>query len=298
MEREINLPELGRVRIIKNLPSNNRKVLIVEKEGEYYVVKIFHGQEEWIDKIFSYRQQLENFGILCVPIISLTKFENQIIEIEPALTVRGDLAERLEKSSQEEAIRLIEKLCSGLKPLLSYPQDDLPVGIDVVLRNFAVKDSKIYYLDFFPPKIRLGQEFILEKPEPTDSKVIKAGYYRHYNKSGVALTLLIHLGRARPDLWLYIHQLIAAYSDQKFQNYLVKLSAVKDLKDGIGLFPSERCYLFYRYFACYLASFSPNESRQKLDQIFHLTHFQDKPLSRERLKIVRKELEKWLKEIQ
>jgi hypothetical protein len=267
------LRDLGRVRVVERRNSYNRETMIVERnEGGRYVVKIKQegADQAMVDSILAYRDQLEAKGITCVKIIYLYVESGQLVEVEPV--VSGILDELFASAeSGNDVARLLFQFRRFLSSLLQGG-NDLPVGIDLAPRNFAIDNGQVLYLDLFPVKLRLSDgAFTLEHPEPTDPLVRKSGYLRHYTAQGALTVLLTHLGSQRPDLW----NAFKAEFDQTAAADLTRVfdAAGDSIKTALSRIPPESHFLFLRYMACQLAS--RRRELRYVREVFDLTHFQN-----------------------
>lgn len=87
-------------------------------------------------------------------------------------------------------------------PVLQQPRDAegrVPIGIDVLLKNFLRSARGVVYVDFTPPRFvtpLVGHR--VEWPQPQDLGVLREGWKRFYQPPGILLQWLSYCCRARP----------------------------------------------------------------------------------------------------
>ncbi|MFN3301732.1 MAG: hypothetical protein ACK413_01740 [Patescibacteria group bacterium] len=296
--------------MIKQLNSFNRKVYQIGGR----VVKILEipnlGEiEEMIKKIKKYKGLLRGFGIRCIPseMEISSNFLNSLVKIQPGIDLEDirsilsrikipsnslieiqsagrDLEDILsEVQEQKEFEKLVELLIKTIYPLI---KTDFPgVGIDAVPRNFVFFKRVLCYADFFPPKYNENGKFLLEYPDPQEEEVYNAGIFRHYTVPGVLFTILIHLGKLKPEFFEISKEMIIEW----YPSLLEIINPIENLfshPKSLSLEDIRKIPIYppfvIRYAAVKMGS-KKKISKEEITEIFRLTHFQSDPIPNEKL---------------
>lgn len=265
--------------------------------------------------INTYRGKLMKAGVPVVTEIGFTSIsrDQTLILIQFENWAGQNIAEATSDFKKELVLNIVRvSLDQIIKPLFlnSYLLDKperLELGIDFIPRNVVFrKEEEIYlttYIDLFPPKFRFpcGQ-WGLEYPEPNNRDVKALGLFRSYNMVGILVNFWAHLVSLRPefaeDFYLEIERFIRESGfnekfdlEEKINEYILNydLSAGKKSAEEIQKIISRWGFkeIFkYRLFGCAVAFCRP-EACKYLSQLFEISHFQDSPLSSERVKEIK-----------
>lgn len=166
-----------------------------------------------VTMVMRYRAALDEYEVPTVPIHSLFDHSDHATDDRKFLVeisgYGGPPAEdSIRNGKPTDAFASLHKILEAVKPLF-LNQDVrthlLPVGLNLVPRNFTVDNGEVKYIDFFMPYL-----YPIHSWPPTDNKlIIKIDHWRHYDARGLLQVLLVHLGRLRPELYLRFDELIA-----------------------------------------------------------------------------------------
>jgi len=225
---------------------------------------------------------------------------------EVAEDVGPCLETEIRRGKDHEIHQAVERiLIHGVAPLFaSVPPDQhhLPMGIDLIPRNFAWKEGKLYYFDFMPPFVifdddesrPLRDRQLQAIPHPTDPACLQLGQWRHYNKGGLCQVLLIQLARLRPEMYNQFLEWITKFL-QKSSEWAA-LQQFQERKAAALAQHGTNCQLISRFvkeaafadvydlreLGC-LAACDGKLSGKNLNQIFLTSHFLGEPLSEEQM---------------
>ena len=90
----------------------------------------------------------------------------------------------LNRGNSKNQFSAIEKIIYAIKNILTH--NSLEVGIDARLSNFCINGKgEVYYVDTFPPLIKIDNEYIVHFPNPKDEKIIQAELFRKFHPMGI-----------------------------------------------------------------------------------------------------------------
>lgn len=205
--------------------------------------------------------------------------------------------------------RVLEHGLAALFSRVPPGENHLPVGIDLVLRNFSWLDGKLYYFDFMPPFVAyddnetrpLHDRQLLAIPQPTDSTCLQLGQWRHYSKGGLCQVLLIQLARLRPEMCHLFLKWITKFLQENGEWAALQIfnerSAAKlnthepGCQTAIDFANEAKFEDVYdlREHACW-ATHDEKMSREELEDFFLKSHFLGEPLSDTKMDELRSDL--------
>lgn len=300
--------------VIEIIRNGNREVLRVRGEdGKIRIAKILGGQKplaiedalKQAQYIKLYRRALLTCG---VPLPERTELSLGInskgVELKEFSPDVGTEVSHMLGDSKFGPLVVDQILEKVMKPLFASSKGAvLDVGLDPLTRNFTFNGS-ITYVDLFPAKITIKGRKTLEFPEPTEAEPQRLGLFRHYRKEGIILVFFMDLCRYTPSLrdnWRSrIYNFLRDIGESRIIKFLNRSPANKLRQDfsratrviraqsGRGI-----SYFFLRDLACEIAFREGKAANPKLEEFFHLTHFQDKPLSVKQIRRAKKFLIEW-----
>lgn len=198
-----------------------------------------------------------------------------------------DLAVLLREEKPEAVEASVAQLIAVLRSPLHavFRGNELYVGIDPKPANFT-RDwlGVLSFVDLFPPRYRDddGQVYV-EYPEPTTAAGQEVAYFRHFDRRGILLVLLSQLSRLRPELRAFFKRKVWAFADEFYLGDWFRDSVVEKF---LAADEASRCRIILgltakhlydmREIACELVAASGGfYTRDDLDRIFHISHFND-----------------------
>lgn len=187
----------------------NSEIEIVEQDGKKFIDKRLRLGLKDRNLVEELRQmitlQRHAFEKIHVPVSELINIE--VIPTEPGeftIKIREVFAglDFMDVVTDENYSMYLDRLLADIfKPLLtSTKNDNLPAGIDPVLRNFVYDTHKgeFCYVDFMPPKVFYKGRYTQEIPEITDQNFYEVRVAGHNNRAGLVYNLYINLVREFP----------------------------------------------------------------------------------------------------
>lgn len=317
----ITVPIYGSLRVIQKFKSYNRSVICGETEsGDRIITKVLKKKdesslslEEMKEKVKLYLLSLKKNGVPVIADINWLIEGTSLWEFYQAY--RTDLGSLIAQAdSPAESLRIFNLILEQIiTPFFQSTKGmRLDVGLDIAPRNYVTNDGQsVYYADYLPPKIRIGDHLPLEYPEPTHPEVISIGRLRHYNKRGLLLTLLTQTCKLRPELRYQFLDVLDEFLQRNQMNELShcfsKSPSLQLRKGEKGLKANEEIigsltglgidYLWLRDVACEIAAWAatvnPHNLNGRLKTIFDLTHLQDQPVPTSNIETAKRELIRW-----
>lgn len=302
--------EFRELRVMQHFSSHNRVVArVCDNGGTEFVLKVMGEKhalsEQEVKNLRADTRQYKNtlllHGIRVPGQVILEQIEIQdrhlLIELTPYCGTSLEETMRSGHVSDEDALTLSQIGLDQLRDVFRRSRGNiLPVGIDMVPRNFAVDGEDVVYVDLMPPKIwrtplekisgktemQLWQHVSLEFPEVQDMGAGIAGFKRHFTKNGVLVVWLTQLAKLRPHLYLHLQAMVEQWLDntnqhealEVFQTRLLSTIArtgtPRDLHSAIMQSGLTDIYTL-REAACLLAH---RDGFEDVESVFNLTHFQ------------------------
>lgn len=299
------------LQIVEYFCSHNRVVArVCAKGGGDYVLKVMGEKHELKDcDIMALRNQVRRYKLALIshdvnvpPPAVLDQFEIDdrpyLLELTPYCGQSLEMVIKAPDAQPDDVLSLARAGLDQLRTVFRKSRGSyLPVGIDMVPRNFAVAGDKIVYVDLMPPKFwqtpfgtlslpkpieQLWQHATLEFPSVIDMTAGIIGFKRHFTKEGVLIVWLTQLARLRPEMYLQFQDMIEDWLDcigehetlERFQaRRLCRMARIGDIRELAATVMQSGAADVYllREAACLLAH---RDGFGGTDTIFDLTHFQ------------------------
>lgn len=121
-----------------------------------------------------------------------------------------NIADLLYKISEmQQAIETIELIVREITKLMKYqksnlPEQELAIGLDSGLYNFMIREGLVYYVDFYPPRLRIDPSgkrlnddcIITDFPQPRNVKHGEHLIKYFYTRNGLLIHCLAHIWAA------------------------------------------------------------------------------------------------------
>jgi len=194
-------------------------------------------------------------------------------------------------TNREDALMYMRMILGSLGRLYGEPGQVLSVGMDLIPRNYAyaADDRRVTYVDLVPPKLKVGDRYLLEWPEVEDPAAYEVGVYRHYDKAGIMHVLLVQMARLLPEFYPDFIEEIVNFLDRNGEDVARgRFEARTGIRSITGSESDEaviRAFGFKEIYslreaACRYAHFGlMNET--ELKDFFSASHFQNHPLDEE-----------------
>lgn len=316
---ETKVDGFEKLEIVEKYPSRNRWVAKVKSpKQDHHVLKVL-GESirlkpaditQLTGQIRKYRLELVGHDVHVPGKIVLARTKRRrkkqtrhfLLEFSP---YHGEsLATIIERETDvTTVIQFVTSALNQLSELFHNSRGQLlPVGIDMVPRNFTVNGDGLAYVDLMPPKIwherqrfhqictkplaSLWQYVTLEYPPVNNMVAGGAGFLRHFTKTGVLTVWLTHLAKLRPDLYPQFDNAISDWLERRgdeetLEDFRSRPAArtivsgdVERLTSLVTEAKTADVYLL-REAACYLAH---HGHLSDVTPVFELTHFLQRPL--------------------
>jgi hypothetical protein len=324
----ISLEGHSTLTIVDTFVSHNRWVAHCKDDnGDHRIVKVMGEStplnqldaEQLKAKVVQYHHLLKEYGIPVPPNIHAVVVEREgrplLLEFADFYGVNMETSilckDPAKKEDKKEILSLARMGLDSIAQLFKWSVEldinsTLPVGIDMIPRNFTLAGGKITYVDLMPTKLwnaplsqfdlmsspsALWPHVTLEYPPISDPEVGEVGFCRHFTKVGVLVVWLTQLSKLQPSLYFEFDRLIANWLEEieefdvlnKFNSrtaaQLANQSVQSDIAEFTAAAPWHEVYTL-REIACWIASHGLLGN--SLMEVFNLTHFQEKPICPER----------------
>ncbi len=190
---------------------NNGRGVVVEKEISPENVN--SGNAVWVNQTSVYfRQKLRELGVLLAEPYTFSEQEGKAIQCSPYVGL--DLDEVFDKG--KATAEILRELLSTMGGVLS--QKEREVGIDARLSNFCLgPDSRVYYVDTFPPLVKYEGEFIVHFPNPTEPEMVEQELKRKFDSLGILRRLRFSI--LAQDAGLNEQHILAAVGEVLGKNF-------------------------------------------------------------------------------
>jgi len=162
-----------------NCINTGRNGLVVEKQIAPENVNFWNAR--WVNETSMYfRKRLREIGVPMAEPYTFVERDDKAIQCSPYVGPDLDTV----FSQGEATAETLQKIFSAMRGILS--QTEREVGIDARLSNFCLSsESKLYYVDTFPPLVKYEGEFIVHFPNPTDPKIVEQELKRKFDPLGI-----------------------------------------------------------------------------------------------------------------
>lgn len=164
-----------------------------------------------VNMVMGYRAALTQYKVPTVPIHSLFHHFDDLSNGRKFLVeISGyggpPVDDSIKAGDPSEAIALLQKILNAVEALFIKQGHNhlLPVGLNLIPRNFAVDNGQVRYIDFFVPYL-----FPIHSWPPTNNPlIVRLDHWRHYDVRGLLQVLLVQSGKLRPELYYEFDYLI------------------------------------------------------------------------------------------